>query len=367
MFLTRLSGKMLRPLFGQGVLIALPLLILANLVLWLGYEMTAESAKERWRAQSELSADSTLLALEQRRNDLRADLNLLAANPLLGTAVRQQDDLLLKRIAADWELFVAEKQLYDHIRLIDSSGMEWLRVDLTPQGASSVPGSFLQDKSQRYYFQRAMALDAGRIYASPIDLNMENGALEIPYKPMLRLVTPLEDGNGEKTALLVLNALASHIFDDLVRQARLAEGQLLFLDESGYYLRGFSASQEWGFMFPGANAPNQRFDETYPDIWSEIRQRESGQIDHAKGLFSFRTVKYGSSGYEQRYRLVVTMLQQQQSALLEPQRALWWGVSLTLSVLLLIVSLIMARHRLRLRAAESFPQEEKPWLWHFFR
>ena len=111
MSLTRLSGRTLRPLLAQSLLIALPLLFLVNFVLWLGYEMAADSMKDRWLALSELSADSTLFALEQRRNDLRADLNLLAANPHLSSAVKQQDEPLLKRIAADWELFVAERKL----------------------------------------------------------------------------------------------------------------------------------------------------------------------------------------------------------------------------------------------------------------
>jgi hypothetical protein len=345
----------------------LPLLVFVNLTLWLGYEFTVHNTKERWQALSELSADSTLYALEQRWNDLRADLNMLAANPDLTRAIQQRDESLLKDIAADWELFVTEKRLYDQVRLIDLSGMERLRVDLTPHGASRVSRRLLQDKSKRYYFQRALVLEADEIYASPIDLNVEQGEIELPFKPMLRLVRPLQDESGEISALLVINALASHIFDDLERHARLVDGQMLFLDEFGYYLRGFSEDQEWGFMFPEDERQSQRFDKTYHETWNMMQQRESGQINSQQGIFSFRTLNYGSQGYEQRYRLVVAMSQEHQLALLASQQALWLGIALILSILLLFYTLIVNRYRMRQWTSEPNVNEDHRGVWHLFR
>jgi hypothetical protein len=363
----KLYNRNLFLLIGQTLFMSLPLLVFVNLTLWLGYEFTVQNTKERWLVLSELSADSTLYALEQRWNDLRADLNMLAANPDLARAVQQHDKSLLDDIAADWELFITEKCLYDQVRLLDLSGMERLRVDLMPHGASRVPKRLLQDKSQRYYFQRALVLEADEIYASPIDLNVEQGEIELPFKPMLRLVTPLQDERGEISALLVINALASHIFDDLERHARLVDGQMLFLDEFGYYLRGFSEYQEWGFMFPEDERQSQRFDKTYPETWNMMQQRESGQINNQQGIYSFRTLNYGSQGYEQRYRLVVAMSQGHQLAQLAPQRALWRGVALTLSMLLLFYMLFVNRYRMRQWAAKPHVNGDHQGLRHYFR
>jgi hypothetical protein len=337
------SEKILLPVLARGLLYALPILLVANLIFWLAYQMSASTLKSHWRAMSNLSVDATLMALEQRRNDIRADLNLLAASPGVGEALDHLDEKTIQRIASDWELFVAEKQLYDQVRLIDLQGQERIRVNLTPYGASRAAQSLLQDKADRYYFKEAMTLYPGQIYASPIDLNIEHGVIEEPYKPMLRLATLVMDGEGKRTGLLVINVLASYIFDNLARHAQLVDGRMLLLDASGYYLRGFTADQEWGFMFPPASERQQRFNDDYPRVWAEMQRLETGQIDDPRGLFTFRTVKYGAFGQERSYRLVVAILQEQQERMLIPQKTLWGGVSLTLSVLLLIVSLWGAR------------------------
>jgi hypothetical protein len=342
------------------------LLIFANLVLWVGYKLSSDNMKEVWRDLTELSADSTLYALERRRNDLRADLKMLASNPEIGRALRYYDESVLNRIAADWELFIAEKRLYDQIRLIDLTGMERLRVDLTPYGASRVPPDQLQNKSHRYYFKQGLAMDAGAIYASPIDLNVEQGKIEIPYKPMIRMVTPL-DVNGEIKAILVLNALASHIFADLERHARLVQGGLLLLDGSGNYLRGFNRNQEWSFMFPELSHDRPQFSQTYPEIWAAMQQTPSGQISKQEGIFSYRTVIYGSNGYTQHYRLVVVMSEAQQQTLLIPQRNLWLFIAIILTLMLVFASLILGRYRLTQPQTKSVVEQKPVDLWQLFR
>jgi hypothetical protein len=333
-------------LLGRAFLLALPLLLFTNLILWSGYELSVENLRERWRSLSESLVDSTLHALEERYSDLRADLYMLATNPDITRVVTDYDETILSRIASEWELFVTEKRLYDQIRIIDLQGMERLRIDQVPYGASRVPASLLQDKSQRYYFQQGLLLKSGGIYVSPIDLNLERGKVELPYKPMIRLVFPLEDSEGEIKSLLVLNALASHILDDLERQAHLVEGDMLLLDKSGYYLRGFSRDQEWGFMFPEILRQSQRFDLTYPEVWDVMQQSITGQITNKDGIFSYRNVNFGSNGNEQTYRLVIALSQEQMHLLLTPKRTLWQGMALTLSLLLLLSVMIFSRYQL---------------------
>ncbi|MES9833932.1 MAG: hypothetical protein ABW139_16975 [Candidatus Thiodiazotropha sp. DIVDIV] len=366
-YTAKLSAKNLLHLGGLALLMAIPLILVANLILWFGYNLSVNNMKDRWQGLSELSVDSALYALEQRRNDLRADMKMLAAADDLVTAIGSYDEGVLSSLAADWEMFVAEKQLYDQVRLLDLWGIERLRVDRTPVGASRVSARLLQDKSQRYYFQKGLTLEAGDIYASPIDLNVERGEVERPYKPMVRLVTPLVDEKGEIKALLVVNALASHIFDDLERHAHLVEGDMLLLNDSGYYLRGFTSDQEWGFLFPDAAIPQQKFDETYPEVWALMQRSVSDQIANGDGIFSFRTVTYGSKGYQQTYRLVVAMLQEQQYILLAPQRTLWLVIAVTLSLLLLISSIIFSRYRFRQRYEKPISAEESQGVSHLLR
>ncbi|MCU7906757.1 MAG: EAL domain-containing protein [Candidatus Thiodiazotropha sp. (ex Epidulcina cf. delphinae)] len=354
------SSGTIRPLIWQGLLIALPLLALANLIIWVGYQLTAEGMLERWRRLSELSANSTLIALEKRRKDLAGDLKLLARNPALAIAIQQGDEPMMGRIAADWALFAAEKQLYDQIRLLDTAGKELLRVDLTPHGAGRVPNPALQSKSRRYYFQDLTQLNPGQVYASPIDLNIEHGKLELPYKPMLRLATPLLDSRGETIGMLMLNVSARHLLDDLATHAELTESHLLLLDDSGYYLRGFNTDQEWGFMLDGGNGNKMRFDLAYPEVWSIMQGKETGRIDHRQGLFSFRSIHYGSAEYGHHYRLVVAMLEAEQNRFLAPQQQLWMRVSLLISILLSTITMFTAHQRRRIKESiRALKREEE--------
>ncbi|MEJ1963415.1 MAG: hypothetical protein WDO56_18410 [Gammaproteobacteria bacterium] len=60
----------------------------------------------------------------------------------------------------------------------------------------------LQNKADRGYFQRASTLAAGELYISAFDLNIENGQVEQPLKPTLRLAMPVFDASGGAAACM---------------------------------------------------------------------------------------------------------------------------------------------------------------------
>jgi hypothetical protein len=62
---------------------------------------------------------------------------------------------------------------------------EVVRVDPSEGGVESIPEALLQDKSDRYYSQAALALPPGEVFISPIDLNRERGELQIPHTPWI--------------------------------------------------------------------------------------------------------------------------------------------------------------------------------------
>jgi len=67
-------------------------------------------------------------------------------------------------------------------------------------GRRAVPAAQLQKKADRYYFAATMALKPGGLYLSPLDLNIENGRIEVPIKPMIRIATPVSDSRGQSRA-----------------------------------------------------------------------------------------------------------------------------------------------------------------------
>lgn len=105
------------------------------------------------------------------------------------------------------EIFLAlatsQKQIMQ-VRLLDASGQEIIRIDRTTQEAlpQIVPHQQLQNKKERDYFQAISHLAKSQIWHSKLNLNIEHGKVEIPYKPTIRIGLPLYI--GEKFAGIVI-------------------------------------------------------------------------------------------------------------------------------------------------------------------
>jgi hypothetical protein len=325
-----------------SLLLALPLILIVNVVIYGAYSMLLERQRSLWLIQVESGLDDALLTIEELRNDMHGDLLLLANSPTFKAVLDGATPQNLDRLAAEWEVFAAIKRRYDQIRWLDNRGMERLRINLTLQGAVRVADDQLQDKSGRYYFKEAITLSAGQIYASPIDLNIERGEVEQPHKPMLRLAIPVSNSRQERRGLLLINVFAADIFDHLARHAGLTQGHLLMIDPTGFYLRGFQKDHEWGFMFQLRDDADYRFDKRYPSVWRRMVEQGSGELDAPSGQFLFRTVRYGTESFGHRYFLLAAVLPSELKGFQAELRQLWWFVSLVVSLVLIPLSLILS-------------------------
>ncbi len=82
------------------------------------------------------------------------------------------------------------RESYDQLRILDTLGNEVIRINNGKQ-PEVVDSTSLQDKSKRDYFRYAHRLKKNQCYASPISLNVENGAVEVPKKPVFRIIAPI--------------------------------------------------------------------------------------------------------------------------------------------------------------------------------
>jgi hypothetical protein len=140
---------------------------------------------------------------------------------------------------------------YDQLRIIDLDGQELARIDDRGGVARVVPADELQNKASRYYVAETLALAPGEIYVSPLDLNIEQGEIEVPYVPMIRFGTLVTDDAGRSAGMVVLNYRGDLILDT-IREATQNEagGALrLLVNDAGYFLLGASPDDEWGWMF----------------------------------------------------------------------------------------------------------------------
>lgn len=211
---------------------------------------------------------------------IRARLKVPRQDVLFLAQLREVGELLdghsseLSKVSSDFEAFVKDHPDYDQLRILDASGREILRVNRTSTGAHLVPRGKLQQKGQRYYFQAAIRKERGQVYVSPLDLNVEHGAVERPLKPTMRFATPLYNSKGVKSGVLVLNLLAAPMLRELRQLARSSEGSLWLVNRRGYALFAPKVQDEFGFMFPGADTKPLAV--RAPRLWSWLRAHPTG-------------------------------------------------------------------------------------------
>lgn len=217
-----------------------------------------------------------------------ADLDYLSHLSLLERAVSSGfTDSSLEKVSRLFISFSRRKGIYDQVRLLDNSGMEILRVNYSNGKAELVPREELQLKAGRYYYKAALQLHESEIFISPMDLNIENGKIERPFKPMIRLATPLFVID-RLSGVLILNYLAEELINLLHDEHAYYLGDFMLLNQEGYWFHSHNREDEWGFMFPDRLTGS--FKTGYPEEWQLIKKSEKGQFWRGNRLISYQTV-----------------------------------------------------------------------------
>lgn len=192
-------------------------------------------------------------------------------------------------IATVFENVSNERKIYDQIRLIGADGMELVRVDSDNSGNNAAVSKILQNKKDRPYFSNTIALNNGEIFVSPFDLNVEKDTVEVPFKPVLRIATPVFDKHNEKKGILILNYKGKRLLERTATAEHNPTGsQFMLLNSDSYWLKADKPAFEWGFMF--SNKQNVNFRNAFTDEWKIINAENEGQFENNKGLFTFKTI-----------------------------------------------------------------------------
>lgn len=247
-------------------------------------------------------------------------------------------------VADDFLAFSASKGIYEQIRFIDAAGMEMVRVDFNGSRAAPVPEDRLQDKSGRYYFVKAMEMGRSGIYMSPLDLNVEAGSIEEPFKPMLRFATPVFGRGAEAKGILILNYSGRDLLEQFDAASR-RPGVGMLLNSDGYWLRGPSRESEWGFMFEDRGEVS--FARAHPGAWKRIENAESGQFHVEDGLFTFLTIRplpgQLTNGGEYRWKVVNHIPAGSMTAAVDPFFKRFLTLYATAAVFIAVLSWYLAR------------------------
>jgi len=176
--------------------------------------------------------------------------------------------------------------MFDQVRVLDVEGRELLRVNDNAGSPAAVAAEGLQSKAGRYYVPRLQALRQGQIYVSPFDLNLERGTVELPWKPVIRLATPVRDEAGVRRGTLVFNYLGERLLERLSEVSSRTPGSTWLVNQDGHYLEGPDRERSWAFMFGG----EPTFAADFSEAWSLIQTVERGSLETHGGIVAFDTV-----------------------------------------------------------------------------
>ena len=210
-----------------------------------------------------------ILDLGEKEKLLNSNLKHIGTNlhflvEYVQSSIGKDDENIQQNLEEYFLIFANNHKSFQQVRYLDNFGQEIARVD-NVNGNIAVQKN-LQDKSQRYYYLDSLKLHEKEIYISPLDLNMEYGKIETPYKPMIRGSMPVFV-DGKKMGYIIVNYLASTMLDTIQKNVIPS----MLLNTEGYYFIGLEKNKEFGFMF---DKPENSFGYEYPQMWDILLNKE---------------------------------------------------------------------------------------------
>ncbi len=246
---------MLTSLRGKFIFIFI-LITVSTVMISSGYaryqqrQFVIDRARERAMVDLELISSDIRSLQQWIQRDLLVLRDLPTLQALLNCTDQTKKSTILSVLEEEFLNIAGHHQIFQQLRLLNSSGMEIVRANTNGSSSWLTPTTELQDKSDRYYFKKAHSLSNGGIYISPMDLNVEQGKLQRPFMPVIRYATPLFDKSGQEQGVLVLNVFGSSFLNLLaMQQEQVRSGENYFLlNEAGYFLYHPMVEKSFGFM-----------------------------------------------------------------------------------------------------------------------
>ena len=253
---------------------ALPLLLVVSLS-YAAWHLWQDRVREQWRLDQIDTVNRGAVLMSRELGHIQQTLSYM--DEVLRQFYRpdQFDDL------ARWQTdvanyFIRSAGLSDYmsqIRWLTPDGIEAVRVNILGQQTEVVKGTDLQDKSNRYYFIEGMKSAAQTVSFSPIDLNVERGAIVKPYEITVRASIKLLSPEGKELGLLVVNYNLNYLFARL-RSMQTAANTFEMIDQEGDWLISQTPEQEWRHLYGDILSS---FQNQLPNTWAEVKNSRNLQ------------------------------------------------------------------------------------------
>lgn len=183
--------------------------------------------------------------------------------------------------------------------------MEIARID-NDEELVVVSSDELQDKSDRYYFTQTKELDYDEIFISPLDLNVENGVVELPHKAMVRFATPIYDKDDVFKGILIINYKAEYfvqLLEEHESHQDLDNFWFYIVNRYGEFILHQDSEKNFSFMFK--ELENLNFEHINKNAWQIIAANSNGVIESSEELITYYDVlsktREKNTNYEEKW------------------------------------------------------------------
>ncbi|WP_373484983.1 bifunctional diguanylate cyclase/phosphodiesterase [Acetobacterium malicum] len=300
-----LKNRRIKQMLKNFVMIFMPGLFIITVFSGIFININIENGKNiikiRQLNNSEIVGVNVNSIFEDIKSDGNIILNSSEIKAYVGNSAEPNNQNELKRIFSN---MMTNKKIYDSIRFVGIDGYEKVRVNDADNGTTiAVTDSELEDKGNQTYFAEGMKLNPGEIYISPMDLSMTGDEIEMPIKPLMRLVLPVFNDQNERQGILVLNYLAKNMLDQIENYSKSnMDMKILLLNNEGYYLLSENSNKEFSFVY--GDQQGGSFSQENPEIWQAILNNGSGYFDDGKDLYFYAPL-YPLEGYRNLHWVLV--------------------------------------------------------------
>ncbi|AGH43261.1 sensor histidine kinase [Paraglaciecola psychrophila] len=227
------------------------------------------------------------------------------------------------------------------IRWLNQNGQEVIRVDFKAGQAKVSRVNRLQNKQSRYYFKQGMKVAAPKRYFSPIDLNVEHGAVVQPFEPTIRGTIQTSSSTHLLQGLIIVNYQLDHLLTT-IRDHSNPEAQLSIVNHDGFWLLNSQPDKEWGFML---NQPKLSLKTASHELWLFQSQHAAGGdyiVDNVLSSFIPLATFVGSGSGATTNKLILYATSSKKYLSLAQKNSLYFALVIFLT-LVLCGSIIMWR------------------------
>ncbi|ASP37845.1 hypothetical protein CHH28_03770 [Bacterioplanes sanyensis] len=201
-----------------------------------------------------------------------------------------------KRLQTIFIAIIENRPEYLQMRFIGSprNGREIVRVDNQSGRISTITGDQLQSKGDRVYFIESKSYRPGEVYLSEINLNKENGEIQRPHTPVIRVATPVLGANGEHFGVVIINLNLNHFIKSIesfsMQKLHYLDGQLYITNEKGDWLHHPDKNYLYGSEL---NRPF-RVEDTFPHLRQFNSETHTSLLymENPEGYILARDIKF---------------------------------------------------------------------------